>query len=224
MKKAILFLLSLALTAGLPAQDLVIEPNPTVVMGVTADQFEGVGYATITNQTEDTLTLVWERNVLDITDGWASAICDRNLCHFPSVGSEVFEAPPNEALRLDVHVYPQGVAGSAVVEVKVYDQNDESTATTGLYYFNTEPSSTTTEVARDRFRVYPNPTPGLFSVSGGQLAERIEVYSLTGKRVASFASVLDNQYDIRRLPRGSYLVQLVGENGRIVATKLIQKI
>ena len=164
MKKIVLFFIFFVPAVGLMAQ-ITITPIPVVVEGVAADAFEGIGHSTVKNLAGQLKSFTWERNVLEITDGWESAVCDKNQCYLPHVNSMSFELGPAEEGLLDVHVYPMGVEGSAVIEVTVTDDNNANQNATGVYYFNTTPSGTL-DVQRDRFRVYPNPSNGIFSLGG----------------------------------------------------------
>ncbi len=214
---------SLLLVASLAWTQVDIQPNPIVVEEVDPDAFEAIGYGTVINATSEAINYTWTRTVVEMTEGWESAVCDKNQCYLPSVSSMDFILLPEEDTLLDVHVYPNNIEGQAIIEVTVTDQDDPANTVTARYYFNSEPTNTL-EVQRDRFRVYPNPNSGLFSITGADNVASVQVYNLAGKLVSNFDTTLDNQYDIRKLPRGSYLVQLIGDNNGIVATKLIQKL
>lgn len=225
MKKNILLFLFLGFTAQfLSAQEeMEFTESPVVVEGVRADDFEGVGYSTLVNTSESDRTFTWTSNAIEITDGWLFAICDKNLCYEPPVTSETFTLEADSAGRMDVHAYPQGLDGSAVVELAVVDSDNEQLSVSNLYYFNTGPSSTT-EASRQRIKVYPNPSNGLFSVKGGKQIASVEILSLTGRQVKSFRYNDGQWYDISNLPKGTYLVRLVDRDAQQLVTKLINKL
>jgi len=69
--------------------------------------------------------------------------------------------------------------------------------------------------------VYPNPTVDFFKVSDNNLVQKIAVYNLAGKQVKIFNYSEDQKYYVGDLPRGMYLIQLINNNRRTVATKRV---
>jgi len=224
MKKCLL-LFGLFLTAqSFFAQSvtMVINPNPVVENGVAPGDFEGVGYANVSHDGTDTIQVRWTRKVISITEGWQSAICDKNQCFFPSVSSQPFDFLAGEAARLDVHVYPNGIAGAAVIEVTLVNMADTTQSVTGVYYFNQTPSGTT-DVNFDAVKVYPNPTQGLFTISEVDEVARVDVFDLTGRTIKQFQYGDGQWYSISDLPQGSYLLRLLGSDGQTLVTRLMNK-
>ncbi|WP_020535988.1 T9SS type A sorting domain-containing protein [Lewinella cohaerens] len=224
MKQNILLLLALCLTSSIVvAQNIEFSETPVIVSNIAASDFEGIAHSTVTNTADASRNFTWVRNVLEITDGWQTAVCDNVQCYFPTVGTENFVLDANTAGTMDIHAYPNGVDGSAVVEIVVTDSDDSSLTMSNLYYFNTGPSSTT-EASRQTIKVYPNPSNGLFSVKGNKQIANVEVFSLTGRRVKSFNYNDGQWYDISDLPTGTYLVRLIDRDSQQLVTKLINKL
>lgn len=193
-------------------------------MDVAATDFEGIGYNLLVNEGPAVRILRWTINPIDITEGWQVAFCDKNLCYLPSTTTETFAAVPSEENRMDVHVYPNGVEGSAIIEIQVVDENDPDVTINHTYYFNTEPSNTE-EIDRQAIRVYPNPVRnGLFSIDGLEQAAGVEVFNLTGQRVKSFTYNPGRWYSVEELPRGTYIVRLTDDQSRDLVTKLLYKL
>jgi hypothetical protein len=222
--KQILPILVIALLSqlGLHAQSFTINPSPVIEMGIQSDDFEGIGKSFITNGFPVVKNVTWTRNVVEISEGWLTAVCDKNQCYEPPTGSESFSFGPNEEAPLDVHAYPQGNDGSAVVEIVVADDTNGDNNVSALYYFNTQPSSTR-NLTRQPVKVYPNPSNGLFSIKGLKQIGQVEVYGLTGSKVRSFQYGDGQWYDITDLPRGTYLVRLIDRSGQQLVTKMINK-
>ena len=221
--KQLLLLICLCTTFWASAQQLTLEPTEVVVMGVDAGDFEGVAHSTVTNVLPQLKTYRWVRTTIDATEGWANAVCDKNQCYLPTVDSMDFELAPSESGLIDVHAYPNGVAGSTVVEVSVFDPlSPVSSAVTGLYYFNTMPVSTDEQTIQ-QLRVYPNPTTGIFTLDNREVAGDIIVYSLTGQPLRRFVAADSPTYDIRDLPQGAYILRLVDDAGRTLINRMIQK-
>ena len=102
---------------------------------------------------------------------------------------------------------PYGVSSKCkVVEVKVSSTN-------------TEPSG---QGERSSVLFYPNPTTGWLEwnvIADGE-SMRLRVYDALG-RLCFERETSDNKANLSELPDGVYFVSLLGENGRIVATKAI---
>jgi len=76
---------------------------------------------------------------------------------------------------------------------------------------------------KQTIKIYPNPAfnfIGLNNVSG---VGSIIVYNLVGRKMKKFTAQPDDRYDITDLPRGMYLVQLLGKNGKVVTTQRMSK-
>ncbi|MEL6835091.1 MAG: T9SS type A sorting domain-containing protein [Bacteroidota bacterium] len=223
MKQNILLLFSLLLTFGLAAQNLEFSTSPAVVSDLPSSEFEGVGYSTIINTADVERNLTWERNVIEKTETWETAVCDNIQCYFPTVESADFMLTPNGEGTMDVHAYPGGVDGSAVVEVIVTDRDDPNLSVSNVYYFNADPSSTV-DVTRQQIKVYPNPSTGLFSVKAGKQLATVQVFSLTGQQVKNFTYNDGQWYDISDLPKGTYVVRLIDRDAQQLVTKLMHKL
>ncbi|MFM9948517.1 MAG: T9SS type A sorting domain-containing protein [Saprospiraceae bacterium] len=223
MKKCLLlFGLFFSSQSFFAQSSMVINPNPVVTNGIASSDFEGVGYAEAINNTNDTLQVRWTRKVISITQGWQSAICDKNQCFFPSVSSQPFEFLPNEAARLDVHVYPNDFVGAAIIEVTLVNTEDTTQSVTGVYYFNQETNGTV-DAKYQAVKVYPNPTQGLFTISDVDQVERVDIFDLAGRTVKQFQYGTGQWYSISDLPQGSYIVRLLGGTGETLVTRLMNK-
>ena len=203
--------------------EMVINPNPVVETGIEPTDFEGVGYANVVHNGTEMIAVRWTRKVISMTEGWQSAICDKNQCYFPSVNSQPFEFLVGEAARLDVHVYPNGIAGSALIEVTLVNVADTTQSVTGVYYFNQSPNGTT-DVNFEAVKMYPNPTQGLFTIEEvDQQIARIDVFDLAGRTVKQFQYGAGQWYSISDLTQGTYLLRLLSKDGQTVATRLMNK-
>jgi hypothetical protein len=78
-----------------------------------------------------------------------------------------------------------------------------------------ETPSSADEVKGAEFKLYPNPTNGIFTVSAanGSAVQTLDIYDVAGRRVMSLNPMRSNvTMDISELPRGMYTIQLRGEN------------
>jgi hypothetical protein len=177
----------------------------------------------MTNEASEERTYRWVRTNLSISDGWESAVCDKNLCWFSSVDTKDVTLAAEEEATMDVHIYPNGVEGSAIVQIVITDLADTTINVTNLYYFNASPSSTN-EVEVEKITMFPNPTDGEFSIKAGNAVKKIVVYNLTGRTVREFETSGKRTFDVSDLPRGNYLVRMLGKDGTSIVTRLLQKL
>ena len=70
-------------------------------------------------------------------------------------------------------------------------------------------------------KLYPNPTTGQFTVEGANV-ERVEVYNLVGQKVHEAEGQVVN-IDDANWRKGIYLVNIIEQNGTMVAKKLVVK-
>ncbi len=70
-------------------------------------------------------------------------------------------------------------------------------------------------------KLYPNPTTGQFTVEGANV-ERVEVYNLVGQKVHEAKGQVVN-IDAANWHKGIYLVNIIEQNGAVVAKKLVVK-
>lgn len=73
------------------------------------------------------------------------------------------------------------------------------------------------------FRVFPNPAILYFQISSTEDIEQVKIFNIIGKEVKSYLGAEDKRYDIDGLPMGMYLVQAIGAEGRIIATRRLSK-
>ena len=74
-------------------------------------------------------------------------------------------------------------------------------------------------------QLYPNPTTGLFTVKGADIA-RVEVYNLVGEKVFEVESgkwKVENCLDASGWNKGIYLVSITKQNGAVETRKLVVK-
>lgn len=224
MKKHLPYLLlSVALFAShtLSAQ-LVVDPSP-VFTTVNEAVFESVGYSFVINNADGAIDCEWERNVVSITDGWESAVCDKNLCHSWPVSSAQFTLDAGESGTLDVHVYPFNNPGGAIIEVSVTEIGNPDNTDTGVFYFNE--TTSVAERLRDVVKLYPNPTTDFLFIEKGDHDDIAEVafFNLRGQNVLQVAINQSQMIDMGRLPAGTYVARLFNNNGEHVSSNVVMK-
>ena len=222
-KLSILILFAfLFLGHNLTAQDIYISPNPVFTQNVMFDDFEGVGHSLFYNEDESALNFTWEIIVVEKTDGWNVAVCDVVQCYLPTVSSQSFDLPAGTAGDMDVHVYPGGIEGAAIIEVNVYETDDPSNNTTGVYFFNHTVGIT--EKFSEAIKVYPNPTQDFITIDNSEnQVSAVELYNVSGKMVLRSDLNGNDRISLQELASGNYILKLVDANANIVSTNLVVK-
>ncbi len=70
-------------------------------------------------------------------------------------------------------------------------------------------------------QVFPNPAVDYIQVSTNQAVERVAMFNLAGREIKAFTYHAEDKYYVGDLPKGMYLVQLVGAQNRRIATRRI---
>jgi len=227
MNKKITLILVLALISW-AAFGQTISTVDTLHTGVAVGETDVVGYGTVDNTFNQVKTYSWTRNEISLTSGWESAVCDKNLCYLPTIGTEEFMTGPLESdARLDVHIYPNGIdVGNAFIEITITDVNNANNTAVGYYAFDSNFTTGTQNASQTFFKVYPNPSTGLFTIEGDAEIEQVNIYSTTGQLLRTFGynNLAAEWYDIAELPQGTYMLQLLGKDSEILGTKLMTKL
>lgn len=201
---------------------LSISPNPVYLNGVLPDAFEGVGHAFITNGFNYNLTLTWSITVIEMTEGWEVAVCDPVQCYVPTVTEMNFSLQADSSGTMDVHVYPHGFDGQAIIEVEVYQSNDSTNTTSATYFFNH--TLGLAEKFSEVIKVYPNPTQDYISIDNSEnLVSVVELYNVSGKMVLTTNLNGSDRVSLQELAAGNYILKLVDVNSNIVSTNLVMK-
>lgn len=69
--------------------------------------------------------------------------------------------------------------------------------------------------------VFPNPAVDYIQVSSNDSIEQIALFNLAGRKVKTFTYGAEDKYFVGDLPKGMYLVQMVGAQNRRLATRRI---
>jgi len=72
-------------------------------------------------------------------------------------------------------------------------------------------------------KVFPNPATEYISINDNKVVEKIKVYNLVGRQMKAFYYTPGEKHYVGDLPRGMYLVQLIGDNDKIIKTQRVNK-
>jgi agmatine/peptidylarginine deiminase len=147
--------------------------------------------------------------VLSVTENETSYL------HFEPQGTLPYVVEPADYFYLDVYVNALSKGYVSTTFTVHTDQND---CTYGVAI--NEDILTVTELSAET-KLYPNPTTGLFTVEGANVA-KVEVYNLVGQKVHE-ANGQSVSIDADNWNKGIYLVNIIEQNGVVVAKKLVVK-
>lgn len=216
MKSLLSTLVILTLCLSANAQEEVhFEEEENILTGIAATEPEAISENNIINSSDQNRTLRWTMEIVALTEGWTVALCDKEICseETTSTISSGFVAFPDEVCRMDVHAYPNGVEGHAIVKVIVTEVNNPDLYLSQYYYFNALPSSTQA-VGDVNITLYPNPFTNTFRVTGKGAFDQIDIYSVDGKLLTSFDWEEGKDYDISTLNSGMYIAQMKNNKGQ----------
>lgn len=229
----ILFLINISLVA-----QAAIIADPAIneeTFSVDLESFNDlVIHSSMVNTSDATLDVKWVRVVGELPEGWTSKVCDNTTCYadfvYSNVASEFnLDAPitltAGEAGTLDVHINPNGVAGTGLVTVELYDNsNMNEVVSTGTFTFHIEDINVSiSEIEKAALQLYPNPSPDYFQLTNANIVDNIVVYNIVGRAVKTFDVYDGERYDVADLPNGMYLVSLVSEEEGVVKTVRLSK-
>lgn len=72
-------------------------------------------------------------------------------------------------------------------------------------------------------KVFPNPATQYIGVTKNNVVKQIAVYNLVGRQMKSFRADAGERHYIGDLPRGMYLIQLIGTDDKILKTQRVNK-
>ena len=96
------------------------------------------------------------------------------------------------------------------------------TTTDGAFTATCEVMVTQDDVSNDAidgnsFRVYPNPTDGVITVTGLTIGQQVRIYTLAGTQVAiHIATASKMEIDFSTLPRGTYILKTITETVKVI--------
>ncbi|MGB1206009.1 MAG: T9SS type A sorting domain-containing protein [Chitinophagales bacterium] len=123
----LLFLFSFA---SLFAQISFSSNSAIVEMGEQSD-FEVVAHASFTNNSSETVTVIWERTAVSYSnENWKSLVCDVVTCFPPQVSTNTLTLGAGESSNLDIHFQGNGIEiGEGVGHVQIAAWVDGETET-----------------------------------------------------------------------------------------------
>ena len=134
---------------------------------------------------------------------------------FEPHGTLPYTVEPADYFYLDVYVNAM-VKGYEVTTFTVQTDQNDCTYSVAI----NENLLNVTELPAET-KLYPNPTTGQFTVEGAKVT-KVEVYNLVGQKVHEVEGQVVS-IDASNWNKGIYLVNIIEQNGAVVAKKLVVK-
>lgn len=229
-------LLLIGMTAQAQPDTLVAGANPAYGYAVLDDPATSPGdisvHVDLTSSGTDMRAYTWQRSVISLPPGWRTAVCDLNICHLPTVGTEQFNQMGGDTSDIILHVYPGGspgntanaTPGTAEVHVRVFETDNPDNAENIIFFVTLDATTGTTQLEAQRLKVYPNPTSDVFRISDNTLVKRVRVLNIIGKPALDRTIQNGEQLSVANLKAGMYLVQMFDDKNEVIKTvRLLKK-
>lgn len=209
------------------AAQVTLTLTPAIVnTSVNSDSFEIKGKSVLKNTANQTKRFVWQRNILSMTNGWQSLVCDANQCWTSTVNvsPDTLVLAANGTSNLDVYIRPNRILGAATIELKVSEVGNATNTLTGRYLFS--PITPVREYSKTSvgIRVYPNPTTDYFMLADNtDVVDKVVIYNIIGRQMKSYKAIDNFKYTVNDLPEGIYIIRLLNNNGNTVKTIRLNK-
>lgn len=196
-----------------------------------ADDFDIYDVVPMKNETSGVIVLSWERTLEDVPTGWDVSNCMPCQC-FPigtTSGTGCYYSNTNTTGYANTHFYPNGVAGTGQVKLRMWDESSLDEVTVTFNATAQEPLVSVVEMHPTTFlRAYPNPFNNELNLEynyGTTDNITVELVDLLGKVVLtkSGLSSSDNITINQELNSGIYLCVIKAE-GKILDRIKLKKI
>lgn len=174
------------------------------------------GHIVISNPTNATQSIKWERTVINITNGCQSQVCDLNLCYIPSVSTKTFDIATGASGNIIMHfLNPDELPDpSALVHLKLSNLNNPADSVVISYLFTPETSGTGDKLPAASVKLFPNPATDYFRLENAADVQNIRLFGLDGREAARFSPLPGSSYSLAGLTSGAYILVLEDKNGR----------
>lgn len=218
--KTYLFIISTLFCTQLSVAQISVETD--TIFTAIIEEPDIVSHNSFTNQIPQLKTFRWIKNVVDITPGWLSTVCDKNLCYVPSVDTAELELGPGASSIIDLHLYTNSIyEGYAFIEVKIEDLTDTNNSAY-MYFIYDSAITPVNEPYSMQFDIYPNPSKGLFYIEdSNQPISSVAIFDMNGKQLLQLPFGQKKWIELFHLESGNYLMQLSNRNQEILGTKKI---
>lgn len=217
----LLLLGSLLLTINCISQVFTPVTNDSTFFG-QASQNDFFGDIPIANETDESTSMYWEVDSINLPSEWTFSICDHDICYPEGTESVEWNLPANGGY-INIHFYPNGQEGEGVVTLKVNDLPDAN-QTEYMTFRGSAISSGTTESSLEKVSLYPNPASDFINISGGSANTSFEMLDILGKQIKTGKLDANGNFKINTssVLNGVYFISFT-EDGQNVTRKVVIK-
>jgi hypothetical protein len=195
------------------AQRISWDADTTFVSDTQMVDFNDIySEAHFTNDSMDSDSFVWIRNVNNLTAQWASAVCDINLCWSSDTDSAKFELAEGQTGLFSFHFYPVG-CGNGYMEVDVVSLKDRSVVATISTVANVWCTDVENIEVSD-IGVVPNPVKNSLTLNLPSNVRplfndnvKIDILNLLGQKVVRTSYKNGKTIDVSELNNGIYFLR-----------------
>lgn len=209
IKKHFLPVLSILISSAAFSQNFHEEVPDTILYG-DYDEETFYGDIDLFNDTDESIEITWENIEESVPEGWEISNCDPVTCHPVGTLTESFDL--NTTGYLNTHFYPNGVAGSGYVKIRLYETAYPDDDIVLTFFGNAEVSAGLPTQKKFDFVFYPNPaTDQLTLVTHNPKAPSSQLYviDMSGQKVIRQSLMKGlNEIDLSELSPGLYFVQI----------------
>ncbi len=225
MKGIFSILIFLALTPAFAQTYSMNDDSIAVTVPFTdmADQWYAlsvVGH--LTNNTSDSVASAWKRNIIYLTPGWSTTVCDPAACGIETTDSANFIFLPNLVGTVNVDFKPNLLAGHGIVKVNFHRQGNYTDSDETTFFGTVEESTgvSTIEKLKD-IKIFPNPAKEklMIAATTQMFPSTVEVYDVLGKKINATAIKEGENLlsiDVRGIKSGFYFIRMKLANGAII--------
>jgi hypothetical protein len=210
---AILLLLAIAATA----QTFTVEVNDTTLYGHPDDD-DFYGDIDLNNLQSLPVQMAWEVVDDQLPVTWEVSFCDPSNCYPIGITSHDFTLPVGGSNNIfNVHFYPNGMAGSGTVQVRVYNRITPTEEQFLFFTGKAQWAASVTPFDGSGYRAWPNPFNSVFQLETDlNRFQEVQVFNLMGKMVYS-STLIKNHLTIdgNHLDRGIYFLKLIGKDSTV---------
>lgn len=189
----------------------------------------------ITNRSDSTIQLKWNRLELDKPGEWDTQVCDNIECYIPLVSSNIdqdlgLNAPvvlqPDSSMDMILYILPNGTPGSGRIELDISLASEPDQILQTIVYLpdvREEIVADVDDLLAPDFRIYPNPATDFFELSSHQGIDEIVITNVLGRHIVTYPAIPGQRYAMVQYPDGIYMVSLVNRQYGIIRTLRIAK-
>ncbi len=221
--RRILFIAFLGAFSAICVAQISLQPNPTRT-DINLSEFFNKAAAKFKNNSNKTMTIVWERTVVSTERDWEFQICDKNACWLPMVTAKEFTVNPGEEFEFYVQLAHNQVMGEGIVHVLFYDKEDPAETMIGIFEFGTTTSTRDQQLLGDHIKLQPNPASGFFQINDLSQIRTVQILNVIGTVVKTYyVNSGQQQFDVSDLAPGLYMVRMTHKTSGKVKTLRLRK-